>query len=76
VGRAACRVNNAFDRILSGSAAIAARRIADSAAIHVEGPPKPPESRPSRPRLGAARVGPSHFHDVDSREHVDCSRAR
>ena len=64
-------VNDAFDRVLSGFAPAAGRPAADSAPISAEPSRAPPE--PQRPRAQAAadRTGPSHFHDVDSREDVD-----
>jgi len=64
-------VNDAFDRVLSGFAPDGDRPTARSAPISAERPPKPRESRQPRARPAADRTGPSHFHDVDSREDVD-----
>jgi len=64
-------VNDPFDRILSGFARPRDRPAAGSAPISAEQPPTPPESRRPRARPAADRAGPSHFHDVDSREDVD-----
>ena len=64
-------VNDAFDRVLSGFAPAGDRPAAGSAPISAERPPKPRESRQPRARPAADRTGPSHFHDVDSREDVD-----